>query len=51
MDDYYKFDKEHYELIGERNGKKYMLGQKIKVIATGVDTLANTIDFDLAQGE
>lgn len=45
QDDYYFFDEEHYELIGEMTKKTYKLGQPIKVIVSGTDKLLRTIDF------
>lgn len=44
-DDYYVFDEAHYELIGETRRKTYKLGQSIRVIVTGCDRFARTIDF------
>ncbi|MBT9778411.1 ribonuclease R [Clostridium sp. MCC353] len=43
--DYYAFDEERMELIGELSRKTYKLGQKIWVTVTGTDKLAKTIDF------
>ena len=50
-DDYYYFDEEHYELVGDITKKRYMLGQKVKVEVLGVDRLLNTIDFSIVAGE
>jgi ribonuclease R len=44
-DDYYHFDEEHYELVGERTGKTYKLGQSVRVMVLGTDKLLRTIDF------
>ena len=44
-DDYYHFDEEHLELIGDMTRKVYKLGQPIRVMVTGTDKLARTIDF------
>lgn len=44
-DDYYMFDEEHYELIGEMTRKTYKLGQAIRVQVAGCDRFAKTIDF------
>ena len=43
--DYYVFDEEHYEIVGERTGKKYKLGQPIKIQVVSVDRYLKTIDF------
>ena len=47
-DDYYYFDEEHYEMVGERLHKHYVLGQKVRVELLSVDRIANTIDFAIA---
>lgn len=44
-EDYYIFDEEHYELVGELTRKTFKLGQPIRVQVTGTDKLAKTIDF------
>ena len=43
--DYYVFDEEHYELVGERTRKKYKLGQRVKIQVVSVDRYLKTIDF------
>lgn len=43
--DYYVFDEERMELAGEMTRATYKLGQKIRVLVTGTDKLAKTIDF------
>ena len=50
-DDYYFYDEERYLMIGERTNKTYKLGEKVKVVVTGVDKLLKTIDFELADEE
>lgn len=47
-DDYYFYDEEHYEIVGEHTNKRYKLGQTLKVKVAGVDKLARNIDFELA---
>lgn len=44
-DDYYHFDEERYELVGETRGRKFVLGQAIRIQVAGTDRLAKTIDF------
>lgn len=44
-DDYYIFNEERMELVGERSKMVYKLGQKIKIEVSGTDKLAKTIDF------
>lgn len=48
-DDYYHYQEDSYELIGEATNRRYKLGQKVLVRAVGVDRLVRTIDFELAE--
>ena len=50
-DDYYFYDEEHYEMIGEHNKKTYKLGQKVKIVVKDVDKFMRTIDFTLYEEE
>lgn len=43
--DYYVFDEEHYELVGEQTRKKFKLGQTVKIQVVSVDRYLKTIDF------
>lgn len=43
--DYYVFDEEHYELVGERTRKKFKLGQTVKIQVVSVNRYLKTIDF------
>lgn len=43
--DYYFYDENTYELIGEATGRKYCLGDKVKIIVNGVDMVTRTVDF------
>ncbi|MCR5420704.1 MAG: ribonuclease R [Lachnospiraceae bacterium] len=45
--DYYYFNEDSYELIGEHTGKRYILGQTINVKVNAVDMSMRTIDFVL----
>lgn len=47
--DRYMYDEEHYEMRGERTGRTYKLGQKVKVEAVRADKLMRTIDFIFAE--
>ena len=49
--DYFVFDEERMELIGERTGVRYKLGQKVSVLVKGCDKLTRNIDFLLAEEE
>lgn len=46
--DYYHYSESTYELIGEATGKRYKLGQKIKVRVESTDKILRTIDFVIA---
>lgn len=50
-DDYYFYDEEHYELVGEHTNHRYKLGQALKIRVAGVDELTHNIDFELAPEE
>lgn len=50
-DDYYHYQEDTYELIGEVTNKHYKLGQKVQVAAVSVDKLLRTVDFELAEDE
>lgn len=49
--DYYYFDEEHYNMVGEHTGKIYKFGSKIRVTVASVDKLLKTIDFVIAEEE
>ena len=48
-DDFYHFIEESYEMVGERTGKSYKLGQKVRVCVEGTDRIMRTIDFSLVE--
>lgn len=43
--DYYYFEEEKYQMVGERTNRIYKLGQPVRVTVAGVDKLLRTIDF------
>lgn len=45
--DYYEFYENSYELVGERSGICYKLGQKVRISVEKADTMTRTIDFKL----
>jgi ribonuclease R len=47
-DDYYTYNEERYELIGEHLRKVHKLGGKVSIVVDGVDKLRRTIDFRMA---
>lgn len=46
-DDYYHYDEEHYEMVGEKTGNKYKLGQTVRIVVEDTDRLNRTIDFSI----
>lgn len=50
-DDYYFYDEEHYQMVGEHTKKTYNLGQKVKIEVIATDKLLRTIDFALVEEE
>ena len=45
--DYYRFDSEKRQLQGEKTGRTYQIGQKLKVQVARVDMEQGRIDFSL----
>lgn len=46
-DDYYIYDEEHYQLIGEHTKKTYKLGEAVTVRVENTDKVIKTIDFSI----
>jgi ribonuclease R len=46
--DFYNFIEERQELIGERTGKSYKIGQKVSIIVSAADKDSRLIDFILS---
>ncbi len=46
-DDYYIYNEEAMMLIGERTGKQYRLGDKVKVVVIDVNKTEMRVDFDV----
>lgn len=44
-DDYYHYDEEHYEMVGEKTGNTYKLGQTVRILVEDTDKINRTIDF------
>ncbi|MCP4633995.1 MAG: ribonuclease R [candidate division Zixibacteria bacterium] len=44
-DDYYAYDEPHYRAVGNRTGKVYKLGDKVRVIVNRVDSENKRIDL------
>ncbi len=45
--DYFYYNEPTYEMIGKDTGKRYKLGEKIKIRVDGVDKMMRTIDFGI----
>lgn len=46
--DYFELDKKHHTIVGERTGKKYRLGDEVKVKLLSADPEHKQIDWELA---
>jgi ribonuclease R len=44
-DDYFEYDEKHYQLVGKRTGKRYRLGDPIKVKLTAARVAEKELDF------
>lgn len=50
-DDYYQYKEDSYEMVGERSGKSYKLGQSMRVRCVAADKFMRIIDFVPAEKE
>lgn len=48
---YYIYDENHYEMIGEHTKKTFRLGQRVRVRAARADVFMKLIDFELVDEE
>lgn len=48
-DDYFHFDPQRHQLLGERTGKRYRLGDRVRVRVVRVDLESSKIDFGLEE--
>lgn len=48
-DDYYYYDDENYEMVGQDSGNVYKLGEKVMIQVVKADMQSRTIDFELAE--
>ena len=46
-DDYYYFAEEEYAMIGENSGKKYQLGDRVRIVVRNCDKIKKNIDFSI----
>lgn len=44
-DDYYIYDQEHYQMVGEMTGRTFSIGQTVSVVVVDADTLTKQIEF------
>ena len=49
--DYYIFDENTRTLKGQKKGKIYKLGQKVKVVVTNASKMQSIIDFNIIEGD
>ena len=49
--DYYYYNEEKYEMIGQDTGNSYKLGQKVTIQVKSTDMIVRTIDFELYEEE
>ena len=49
-DDYYQFSPKDYALVGDRRGRRYRLGDRLRVQVSRVDKEARHIDFLAVRG-
>ena len=47
--DYFYYDEESYEMVGQTTNLRYKLGQKLKVRVNATDKISRTIDFVIPQ--
>ncbi len=45
--DFFYYDENAYEMVGQDTGKKYRLGEQIRIRVDGVERLTKTIDFSI----
>ena len=47
--DYFEYNENAYEIVGQRTGKTYRLGQTVRVQMVKADRTTRTVDFELAE--
>jgi len=47
--DYFHFDAARHQMMGERSGKRFRLGDKVRIRVIRVDLETSRIDFTLAE--
>ena len=49
--DYFYYNESTYEMIGEKSGITYRLGEPVRIRVAGTDSLTKAIDFDIVSEE
>ena len=49
--DYFEYNESAYEMVGQRTGKRYRLGQGVRVQVVRADRATRTVDFQLAENQ
>ena len=49
--DHFRFVEESYQMVGERTGKTFSLGDPVHILVEQVDVLSKTVDFSLVTEE
>lgn len=49
--DYFYYNESTYEMIGEKSGITYRLGEPVRIRVVGTDSLTKAIDFDIVSEE
>lgn len=47
-DDFYRFDEGNYEIVGQRSGRRYRLGDALRIRVKQADLRSRQIDFEIA---
>lgn len=50
-DDYFEYIEDTYEMVGQHTGKRYKLGQRIRIFVAGTNRMLRTIDFAIPYAE
>jgi ribonuclease R len=45
-DDFYTYDEKKFAIVGERTGRTFRLGDKVKMKLVGADLTKKTIDYE-----
>ena len=48
-DDFYYLDEENFQVIGQRNGSQFKLGDKLKIRVKKIDLRRKQMDYDLVR--